>query len=445
MNRSAQHAFEPEEIMAYLDGELEPHRASALAAHLDHCVECRSIAAGLRRVSDQLAAWEVEPSPRRLTEHVSKAVHEQARPKTGDTVGFKQGLLRGFFSWQRRPWAWALGGALATAFLAFAFMRIQQREFSRGIASQKAERPSAYLGWLQSTDTKSPVTRPLPGIARDSNGLFHGLGDHPENSFTRDGQPITDQQGKVISNQPPLLSAAQEPMIARTAALSILVKDFGPVEAAVKGITGRHHGYIGELNTVTPQDAARQLTATLRVPSPQLDAAFAELKQLGRVEQESQSGEEVSKQYTDLVARLKKSRATEQRLVEVLRNNTGKVKDVLDVEKEIARVRGEIEQMEADQRDLKTRVDYATLQLSVGEDFRASLQVAPPSTATRLHNALVEGYHGVVESVIGFAVWLLAVGPALLIWGALLFFPARWAWKRWRRAAAEKASSASAA
>ena len=103
MNRSAQHAFEPEEIMAYLDGELEPHRASALAAHLDHCAECRSIAAGLRRVSDQLAAWEVEPSPRRLTEHVSKAVHEQARPKTGDTVGFKQGLLRGFFRGRGGP------------------------------------------------------------------------------------------------------------------------------------------------------------------------------------------------------------------------------------------------------------------------------------------------------------------------------------------------------
>jgi hypothetical protein len=43
-----------------------------------------------------------------------------------------------------------------------------------------------------------------PGIAADSNGLFHGLGDHAENSFSLDGQPITDQQSKVFSNQIPL-------------------------------------------------------------------------------------------------------------------------------------------------------------------------------------------------------------------------------------------------
>ena len=43
-----------------------------------------------------------------------------------------------------------------------------------------------------------------PGIAADSNGLFHGLGDHASNSFSLDGQPITDQQSKVFSNQIPL-------------------------------------------------------------------------------------------------------------------------------------------------------------------------------------------------------------------------------------------------
>jgi len=48
------------------------------------------------------------------------------------------------------------------------------------------------------------VTQTTPGVAADSNGLFHGLGDHAENSFSVDGQPITDQQSKVFSNQIPL-------------------------------------------------------------------------------------------------------------------------------------------------------------------------------------------------------------------------------------------------
>src|SRR5246500_2004737 len=56
----------------------------------------------------------------------------------------------------------------------------------------------------QSSSVSSLVTLASPGIAADSDGLFHGMGDHAENSFSVDGQPITDQQSKVFSNQIPV-------------------------------------------------------------------------------------------------------------------------------------------------------------------------------------------------------------------------------------------------
>src|SRR5258708_5654875 len=56
----------------------------------------------------------------------------------------------------------------------------------------------------QSSSLSSLVTLPSPGVVADSNGLFHGLGDHAENSFSVDGQPITHQQSKVFSNQLPV-------------------------------------------------------------------------------------------------------------------------------------------------------------------------------------------------------------------------------------------------
>jgi hypothetical protein len=55
-----------------------------------------------------------------------------------------------------------------------------------------------------SSTLSSLVTLAAPGVAADSNGLFHGLGDHASNSFSIDGQPITDQQSKVFSNQLPV-------------------------------------------------------------------------------------------------------------------------------------------------------------------------------------------------------------------------------------------------
>ncbi|MGD1093255.1 MAG: TonB-dependent receptor, partial [Bryobacteraceae bacterium] len=56
----------------------------------------------------------------------------------------------------------------------------------------------------QSSSLSSLVTLASPGVSADSNGLFHGLGDHASNSFSIDGQPITDQQSKVFSNQLPV-------------------------------------------------------------------------------------------------------------------------------------------------------------------------------------------------------------------------------------------------
>src|SRR5271166_2495018 len=55
-----------------------------------------------------------------------------------------------------------------------------------------------------SSEISSLVTLASPGVSADSNGLFHGMGDHAENSFSLDGQPITDQQSKAFSNQIPL-------------------------------------------------------------------------------------------------------------------------------------------------------------------------------------------------------------------------------------------------
>jgi hypothetical protein len=66
----------------------------------------------------------------------------------------------------------------------------------------------------ESSSLSSLVTLSTPGIAADSNGLFHGLGDHAENSFSVDGQPITDQVSKVFSNQLPTDSVQSMEVIA---------------------------------------------------------------------------------------------------------------------------------------------------------------------------------------------------------------------------------------
>ena len=414
------HPFEQEEVMAYLDGEIPANRASEIAQHMQQCAECKELAASLRDLSHQLATWEVEASPERLTEQMTARIAAVAPLPTRVGALTKLTPLQRFAglvsSLEARPWIWA--GAAAMVIILFFVTIGRPNLFSAHkaalLASREAELQAGQRQIEEQHVASSLENSPTNG--RSVTGLAQLVPAAPAPPRSTPTQTSA--------------SPATSPMIARTASLSLVVKDFSSVEAGVKNVTKRHSGYIGELNTSTPPDAAKTFSATLRIPSAQLDAALLELKQLGRADQESQSGEEVTKQYTDLVARLKNSRATEQRLLDVLRNNTGKVKDVLEVENEISRVRGEIEEMEADQRALETRIDFATVQLSVTEEYKASLNGAPSSTGTRLHNAFVTGYHSMVENVIGLLSWLLEVGPTLLLWVALLFFPIRWVWKR---------------
>jgi uncharacterized small protein (DUF1192 family) len=225
-------------------------------------------------------------------------------------------------------------------------------------------------------------------------------------------------------------------MIVRTASVTIVTKEFDATRAAMERLVRQHGGYLANLNVSGQSGTGRALTATLRAPADRLDSLLAELKRLGRVEAESQAGEEITQQYVDLAARLKNARVTEQRLAQILAQRTGKVADVLEVEREIARVRGEIERMDAQRKTMENQVSFATVKFELREEYQAQLEVAPPSTWSRLRNAAVEGYHSVVETAIGLAVFLLSDGPTIVLWGLLLFWPARLLWRRFRRAAA---------
>src|SRR4029077_8648405 len=256
----------------------------------------------------------------------------------------------------------------------------------------------------------SPAAAPVNGRQFDRLQQFAKQQNAPPVEFK------AAQQNQSSGERVPVTNG---PMIIRTADLSLITKEFDKARANLEAILKRHRGYVGELKAGGSTGSGRTLTATLRVPADQLDATLTEVKTLGRVESESQSGQDVTSQYVDLQARLANARNTEQRLTDLLRNRTGKLSDVLEVEQELDRVRGEIEQMEAERKNMSNQVSYATLNATIAEDYKAQLQVVPPSTATRLCNAAVEGYRSMADGVVSLALFLLSTGPSLLLWGVV--------------------------
>jgi hypothetical protein len=363
------HPIEQEELMAYLDGELPVDRASAAAGHLERCRECQGLAADFESVSRRLTAWQVEPSDSAIPQAISAEL-DRKKQKT-DRVG-----------WWNRRWVWIAVGSGACIVVLVLLPMLQLR-------------PRYRLNRMQEQQV-SLLQAPSRAVAIDA-------------------------------------IRAHIPMIVRTAQLTLTTSEFDKARADLEDILKRHNGYLGQLNVSAPAGAGRTLDATLRIPADQRDAAVAEVKKLGRVESETQSGEEVTQQYVDLEARLSNARNTEQRLTEMLRQRTGKLADVLAVELEIGRVREEIEKMEAERKGLANRVDFLTLDVKLTENYKAQVDVAPGSILGRLRNASIAGYRSLVEGVVTVVLLLLSYGPSILIWGTVLFFPARIAWRRLRR------------
>lgn len=420
------HPIEPEELMAYLDGELPLERAAEAAAHLEHCRDCQSIAADLQGVSRRLMAWQAETrKDTGMPQRIVAALDERGRTEKKSQV--EQPGWRGALRMPRLPrWVWGAGIAVATV-VVLVVVGVENR--SR----------SSFMPYMRTAATGNENSYP----SRANGDQIEQMGKGTVGKLTMQSKDYLYQtkeaEGRSAPPPPPppgKFAAPMRPMIVRTAGLTLVTKEFEKTRAELEGILKLHAGYVGQLTVSAPANSGRTLTATLRIPSDQLDSALAELKKLGRVENESQSGEEVTQRYVDLQARLANARNTEQQLIDILRNRTGKLSDVLEVEQELDRVRGEIEEMEAERKNLAHQVDFATLNMTLTEEFEKPLQGVPISTLTRIHNAAVEGYTSMVDGLVSVILFLFSVGPTLLLWGAILFFPARAVWRRWRARAA---------
>jgi hypothetical protein len=119
-----------------------------------------------------------------------------------------------------------------------------------------------------SSSVSSLVTLGSPGVVADSNGLFHGLGDHAENSFSVDGQPITDQQSKVFSNQIPVESIQSLEVISGAPPA-----EFGDKTSLVIKVTTR-----SGLGQTTPTGSVRASYGSFGTTTGGFDLAFGSQK-----------------------------------------------------------------------------------------------------------------------------------------------------------------------
>jgi hypothetical protein len=223
----------------------------------------------------------------------------------------------------------------------------------------------------------------------------------------------------------PLAAMTAALKLIRTAQVSVEVSSYEAAAEKVARLAEAHGGYVAESQAGRAANDRRLGTVTLKVPAARFAAALADLKALGTVESEQVATQDVTKAYSDLETRLKVKRDTAERLREILRTRTARLSDVLEAERELARVTEEIEHMEGERRFYDHQVSLSTIsaQLHEPEAMVRPGAFAPVSEA--LHSSvsvLATSLGALIFALVFLTPWLVL---ALVAWKVVRVVRAR--------------------
>lgn len=205
-------------------------------------------------------------------------------------------------------------------------------------------------------------------------------------------------------------SYAVDRQVIKTARLSIEVEDFQGAAKGMEQIAGKAGGYVLSSNSYVTGTGHRKGSITIRVPETGFLSVIEELQRIGEVKSKSTLGQDVTEEYIDLEARLKNYEKQEARLLEIL-NKAERVEDILKVEEQLGRVRGEIERLTGRLKYLNERIEMATITLELYEP-------EPITQSIGLRNALrqaVAGFITTVNALIVFVSYALPLATILSV------------------------------
>ncbi|HWP97260.1 MAG TPA: DUF4349 domain-containing protein [Syntrophomonadaceae bacterium] len=204
------------------------------------------------------------------------------------------------------------------------------------------------------------------------------------------------------------------------------VKDSRKVSTGIIDQAGQLKGYLVE-SQVSKQEEGFEAHLVVKVPEQQANSMVSYLEGLGEVKQEGKSSQDVSTEYYDTDARTKVLSQEEERLGAFLKNNTGNIQDLLAVEKEIARVRGERESLQARMNVLNNQVDYTVFAISLEETGVASLS-PPKGTLGKAGQGFVNSLGQLLRFINGLFIVLVTLIPWLIVFGGLGYVLRRFWW-----------------
>jgi uncharacterized protein DUF4349/putative zinc finger protein len=203
--------------------------------------------------------------------------------------------------------------------------------------------------------SRTKAAKAAPNTMRETQGVATSA-----ENFARAEEP----QSQRLETPPAELANRK---LIRNATVELEIASFEDAVQKIKAFANEERGYVATTNSQKQANGKLRGQVVVKVLPENLDRLLQKLRGLGELKNQTLGTEDVTKAYFDADARLKNAHVMEQRLIDMLNTKTGKVSDLLQVEKELGRVREGIEKMQGDLKYWDSQVQFATVTISLKE------------------------------------------------------------------------------
>ncbi|QDT32274.1 DUF4349 domain-containing protein [Thalassoglobus polymorphus] len=272
--------------------------------------------------------------------------------------------------------------------------------------------------------------------------------------FASTGSEDVSDFNEIAMNQVPTEGSSLDPEVSEDSAverkiiyeseLRIEVTSFDDIPARVKDIVKAHGGYVASSSLDGISGTRRSGTWVIKIPIRKYADFLDQAGKLGELQSQNENSTEVTAQYYDLEGRIRTKKQEEARMLKHLEEDTAKLEETLAVEKELMRIRTELESMQGRMRLLTHQVDFSTVTLHVQEyrDYQPEQQLGFMAEVQRTFSVsisrLVVFIRTLAIVLVGVLPWVLVlILPAILIvrwcssWLNKLLTSFIQSWRKW--------------
>jgi anti-sigma factor RsiW len=365
-------------LVADLHGELSNNERSALHAHLVDCSACRKTHQEIKFMNKILEETLAQQKPDQAFEQRMLAGFRNRVPQRSGPLKLLADLMR------LRAVQIGAGAAILLALV----------QVGRMITGENAITPR-YREASATVQLTAPSSQTVPsrpaqaGTLAKSGELAAGRSQAglaveappPSSPQARDKTESFAQAEQTLvtgSNIPNAAEPASKPAEApapevanrkliRNATVELEIVSFDNAVQKITAFANEEHGYVATTDSEKQANGKLRGQVVVKVLPENLDRFLQKIRGLGESKKQTLGTEDVTRPYFDTDARLKNAHVMEQRLIDMLKAKTGKVSDLLQVEKELGRVREEIEKMQGELKYWDSQVQFATVTISLAE------------------------------------------------------------------------------